>query len=370
MSRRTVLRGLGAAVALPWLEVMGPLTSWAADVARPRRRRRTGWPSSTSPTARTWPTGRRRPRAPISSCPPSSNRSTPVKDDLLVLTGLTADKARDPRRRRRRPRPRPVGLPHRLPAAQDRRHRHPGRHQRRPGRRRPHRRPDAPGLAGDRRRARRHGRQLRLRLQLRLLLDHVLALGHAAAAQGGRSRSWSSSASSARSRDANRARRDQNRKSMLDFVREDADDLRTQARRQRPAQARRILRRRPRHRAAHRAGREAAAESKAPDFAQPTGIPAAYQEHVRLMCDLIVLAFQADVTRVCHVRAGQRGQQPAVPVRRRGRGASRPVAPRQQPEQEGQDPRDQPLPHDAAGLPADEAASRSARATARCWTTA
>src|SRR5207248_4741172 len=29
-----------------------------------------------------------------------------------------------------------------------------------------------------------------------------------------------------------------------------------------------------------------------------TGIPAGYHEHIRLICDLMVLAFQADVTRV------------------------------------------------------------------------
>src|SRR5208282_1770327 len=37
---------------------------------------------------------------------------------------------------------------------------------------------------------------------------------------------------------------------------------------------------------------------KTPDYPAPTGIPAVYEEHMRLMCDLIVLAFQADVTRV------------------------------------------------------------------------
>ena len=31
ISRRTVLRGLGAAVALPWLEAMGPMTAWATQ---------------------------------------------------------------------------------------------------------------------------------------------------------------------------------------------------------------------------------------------------------------------------------------------------------------------------------------------------
>ena len=32
LSRRTLLRGLGAAVALPWLESMGPLQNWARGV--------------------------------------------------------------------------------------------------------------------------------------------------------------------------------------------------------------------------------------------------------------------------------------------------------------------------------------------------
>jgi Protein of unknown function (DUF1552) len=36
----------------------------------------------------------------------------------------------------------------------------------------------------------------------------------------------------------------------------------------------------------------------APNYPAPTGIPAVYQEHLRLMCDLVALAFQADVTRV------------------------------------------------------------------------
>jgi len=34
ISRRTILRGLGAAVALPWLEAMGPTTSWANASAK------------------------------------------------------------------------------------------------------------------------------------------------------------------------------------------------------------------------------------------------------------------------------------------------------------------------------------------------
>ena len=31
LSRRTVLKGLGVSMALPWLEAMGPLKAWAAE---------------------------------------------------------------------------------------------------------------------------------------------------------------------------------------------------------------------------------------------------------------------------------------------------------------------------------------------------
>ena len=31
MSRRTVLKGIGASIALPWLEAMGPFQAWASQ---------------------------------------------------------------------------------------------------------------------------------------------------------------------------------------------------------------------------------------------------------------------------------------------------------------------------------------------------
>jgi hypothetical protein len=40
------------------------------------------------------------------------------------------------------------------------------------------------------------------------------------------------------------------------------------------------------------------ADSRLPDLDRPTGVPAAYQDHARLMFDLQVLALQGDVTRV------------------------------------------------------------------------
>jgi hypothetical protein len=36
----------------------------------------------------------------------------------------------------------------------------------------------------------------------------------------------------------------------------------------------------------------------APGYPAPEGVPASYEEHIRLMCDLLVLAFQTDATRV------------------------------------------------------------------------
>ena len=44
LSRRTVLRGLGAGLALPWLEAMGPLESWIhANDRRPAAPNRLLW---------------------------------------------------------------------------------------------------------------------------------------------------------------------------------------------------------------------------------------------------------------------------------------------------------------------------------------
>ena len=40
------------------------------------------------------------------------------------------------------------------------------------------------------------------------------------------------------------------------------------------------------------------AENPAPDFERPVGVPAAYEDHAKLMFDLQVLALQADITRV------------------------------------------------------------------------
>ncbi|MGQ7325493.1 DUF1552 domain-containing protein, partial [Streptococcus suis] len=92
--------------------------------------------------------------------------------------------------------------------------------------------------------------------------------------------------------DAQRAKRDQERKSVLDFVREDAGDLRTklgindQRKLDEYFTAVRDIEQR-----IERA--EKLPPVKTPDIAKPTGAPAKYDEHIRLMADLMVLAFQA-----------------------------------------------------------------------------
>jgi hypothetical protein len=50
-----------------------------------------------------------------------------------------------------------------------------------------------------------------------------------------------------------------------------------------------------------------------PAMAPPAGIPGDYGEHVRLMCDLLVLAFQADVTRVATFVLANEGSNKPYP---------------------------------------------------------
>ena len=52
---------------------------------------------------------------------------------------------------------------------------------------------------------------------------------------------------------------------------------------------------------------------KVPDTQAPKGIPAVFEEHIRLMCDLIVLAFQADITRVATFVLANEGSNKPYP---------------------------------------------------------
>ncbi len=115
ISRRTVLKGLGVSLALPWLEAMGPVTAVGRRPKPSAPRPRTAWRSCTCPTARTWPTGRRRPKGRTSSCPPILEAARSRCSERLARADR-ADRRQGPgpRRRRRRPRPRARRVPHRL----------------------------------------------------------------------------------------------------------------------------------------------------------------------------------------------------------------------------------------------------------------
>jgi len=99
----------------------------------------------------------------------------------------------------------------------------------------------------------------------------------------------------------NQARRQRQKKSILDFVLEDAKTLSTkvggndrQKLNEYLAAIREIELR------VENAEKMVASAENAParEYHIPEGIPESYEEHARLMCDMMVLAFQTDVTRV------------------------------------------------------------------------
>jgi len=100
-----------------------------------------------------------------------------------------------------------------------------------------------------------------------------------------------------REMDENQAKRDRYRKSILDFVLEDANSLKNQlgVHDQRKLDeyftgVREIEKR------LELAGKES--QVTVAGATRPTGIPENYGEHIRLMGDMMVLAFQADLTRI------------------------------------------------------------------------
>ncbi len=115
----------------------------------------------------------------------------------------------------------------------------------------------------------------------------------------------------------NRSERDFYRKSILDFVSEDAERLKTrlgQADRRKLdeyfSSVRELEQRIERT--------EQQARRQRPDFEVPEAIPAGLQEHLRLMYDLLVLAFRTDTTRVATfmlANAGSNRSYPMVDVR-------------------------------------------------------
>jgi len=294
ISRRTVLRGLGAMVALPWLEAMAPQGLRAAAPAAGSVPNRLAF--LYVPNGVHMPDWRPAEEGALSVLPEILKPLTPVKDDLLVISGLTADKARahgdgggDHAR----------ALASFLTGCQARK-------------------TDGidirAGVSVDQVAASRIGEQTRL-ASLEIGCEPGAMAGNCDSGYScvySSTMSWRSATQPlpkeinpklvferlfGGGKDTDRARRDARRKSVLDFVREDAGDLRTRL----GANDQRKL---DEYFTALRDIEERIARAdklppvKVPDLAKPTGVPAKFEEHAKLLCDLLVLAFQADLTRV------------------------------------------------------------------------
>ncbi len=310
IARRTILKGLGATVALPWLEAMGPVASWADEKAG----------GKTAPNRMAFiyvPNGQNMadwtPKADGTDfdLPPILETLKDFRNDLLVLTGLTADKARahgdgggDHAR----------ALGSFLTGAQPRK-------------------TDGSdiraGVSVDQVAAARIGDQTKLQ---------SLEIGCEAGAMAGNcdsgyscvyssTMSWKSATQPlpkevnpkqvfdrlfASVPDSQRAQRDARRKSILDLVRDDFKDLNgklgssDQRKLDEYFSAIRDIELR-----IERA--EKLPPVKTPDYKVPGSIPANYEEHIRVMCDLMTLAFQADVTRVCTFVWANEGSNKSYP---------------------------------------------------------
>jgi len=300
LSRRTLLRGLGCAVAIPWLESMGPMVNWArgattpAGKAAPNRMAFLYVPNGKNMKDWTPATEGAGFELPAILQPLKG-----VRDQLMVLTGLTVDKAR-PHGDGGGDHARAMGAF--LTGAQPRKT--DGTNIR-------------SGISVDQVAASRLADQTRLP-SLEIGCEPGSMAGNCDSGYScvySSTMSWRSATTPlpkevnpklvferlfGSGRNGDRAQRDARRKSILDFVRQDAGDLQnrvgTNDRRKLDEYFSAI---RDIELRIQRA--EKLPEPKLPDtgIVQPKGIPAEYPEHLRLMCDMLVLAFQADVTRVC-----------------------------------------------------------------------
>lgn len=118
-------------------------------------------------------------------------------------------------------------------------------------------------------------------------------------------------ASAGQSGDA-RARRDMYRRSILDFVQEDAAQLRSRV----GATDRRKVDEyltSVREIELRLSGKQWEPISPPTGMTKPDGVPKDYADHIRLMCDLMVLAFQGDLTRICTFAIANDGSNRSYP---------------------------------------------------------
>ncbi len=316
LPRRTFLRGLGTAIALPLLDAMAPVRMLASDAAKaaPKRMAFIYVPNGANMDDWTPKTAGATFELPYILEPLKS-----VQQDLLVLSGLAHDK----------------GRPHGDGA---------GDHARASATFltgcKARKTPGADikvGVSVDQVAAQKIGGQTRL-ASLELGTDKARLAGNCDSGYScaySFNISWKSESTpmppevdprqvfdrlfgngSAGERDESRIKRDRYRKSVLDFALEDARRLKSELgytdRRKLDEYLTAV---RELEQRIERANGFAAGM---PDYQRPTGIPRTYEEHLKLQFDLLALAFQTDSTRVAsYIMAhdGSNRQYPFIGVR-------------------------------------------------------
>ena len=94
LSRRIFLRGLGATLALPWLEAMGPMTSWGAGKAAGGAAAPNRMAFLYVPNGKNMVDWTPKAEGDLGELPAILESLADYRRDFSILTGLTADKAR------------------------------------------------------------------------------------------------------------------------------------------------------------------------------------------------------------------------------------------------------------------------------------
>ena len=337
-----MLRGVGTVVALPFLEAMMPRSLAAAGVARAAS------PDGLPVCAQRRHHGRldtRRPRGAGFELPAILQPMAPFRNDLLVLSGLTCDKGRPHGDgggdHARASSAFLTGCQARKTAGANFRS----------------------GISADQVAASRLGDHTRLP-SLELGIERYRGAGNCDSGYScvyEHTISWRSPTSplpnevdprlvfdrlfSERPNDPDRLKRNRLRASVLDAVLEDAKGLNNRlggADRQKLDQYLSCVR----ELELRIARAETLPPVQPPDGrVKPQQVPADLAEHFRLMCDLMVLAFQADVTRVITCMFGREGSEQKYRMVGHLRGPPRADPPPQQPGEDRQGPHDQHLSH-------------------------
>ena len=309
LSRRTLLRGLGVALPLPWLEAMGPLAARAA--ASPSR---SGPPNRMAflyaPNGQHMPDWTPRGEGRDFELSPIMEPLARLKPKLTVLSGLAADKARPHG---------DGGGDHARAMAAFLTGAHPKKTDGTSIRN---------GTSVDQIAAAMVGGETRLP-SLEIGADKGAMAGDCDSGYScvySSTMSWRSPTQPVPKEvnpkvvfdrlfgdgDPAAAARAARRSSILDFVREDTHGL---ERRLAAGDRRKLDEYFTAVRDIEQRIERAAAlpPVEPPGMAPPAGIPGDYGEHIRLLCDLLVLAFQADVTRVATFVLANEGSNKPYP---------------------------------------------------------